>query len=101
MCIDSVGHLVMQDETVQKLMANPILDLVHKQVIMTLYSLDSLGRMDDHKSMLPVYLGQDWSKCSSILDTLVEAGLLARSGERISLTHPIQSSGEHHSCGCQ
>lgn len=99
MCTDGVGHLVLGDDTIQEKMANPILDIVHKQVIMTLYSLDAAHRLDDYKEMLPLYLSIDWPQCSSILDAIEEAGLISRTESGIVLTHPIESDNGS-SCGC-
>lgn len=99
MCIDGVGHLVLGNETIQEKMANPILDLVHKQVVMTLYSLDSSHRLNEYKEVLPLYLSIDWSGCSAILDTIEQAGLISRTESGISLTHPIESD-QRGSCGC-
>ncbi len=99
MCMDSVGHLVMQDETIQGLMSNPILELVHKQVIMTLYSLDADHRLNECKELLPIYLSVDWNKCCEILNTIQAAGLLVRNADEVRLTHPIDTDGMNV-CGC-
>ncbi len=99
MCMDTVGHLVMQDETIQGLMSNPILDLVHKQVIMTLYSLEANHRLNECKEVLPIYLSRDWTQCCEILNTIQAAGLLVRTADEIYLTHPIKTDGMN-ACGC-
>lgn len=99
MCIDGVGHLVLGNETIQEKMANPILDLVHKQVVMTLYSLDANHRLDEYKEILPLYLSTDWSGCSAILDAIEQAGLISRTEQGITLTHRIESD-QGSSCGC-
>jgi hypothetical protein len=97
--MDSVSHLVMEHEGIQELMSNPILDLVHKQVVMTLYSLDANHRLHEYKEVLPLYLGKDWDSCAEILDTIQAAGLLVRAGDEIILTHPVKTDGMH-ACGC-
>jgi hypothetical protein len=99
MCMDSVGHLVMEDETIQELMSNPILELIHKQVIMTLYSLDADHRLNQCKELLPIYLSADWNKCCEILNTIQAAGLLVRDADEVRLTHPISTDGMN-ACGC-
>ena len=99
MCIDGVGHLVLGDETIQEKMANPILDFVHKQVVMTLYSLDANHRLDEYKEVLPLYLSVDWNQCNAILDAIEQARLINRTEKGIVLTHPVASAGES-SCGC-
>lgn len=99
MCIDGVSPLVMNDEDIQRLMSNPILDLIHKQVVMSLYSMDANHVLDDYKRMLPLYLGTDWETCQAILDTIEKAGLVIQSSNGIVLTHPVQRD-ESHACGC-
>ncbi|HMK35367.1 MAG TPA: hypothetical protein VK463_09895 [Desulfomonilaceae bacterium] len=99
MCMDAVGPLVLQDPTVQELMSNPILDFVHKQVVLTLYSLNANHRLQEYKEVLPVYLSQEWSKCAEILDTIQKAGLLVQTADGIHLTHPIETDGMN-ACGC-
>jgi hypothetical protein len=99
MCMDSVGHLVMEDETIQRLMSNPILELLHKQVILTLYSMDADHRLNECRELLPIYLSQDWDRCCEILNTIQAAGLLVRKADEIRLTHPIETDGMD-ACGC-
>jgi predicted methyltransferase len=99
MCTDGVGHLVLGDEAIQEKMANPILDLVHKQVVMTLYSLDASHRLDEYKEVLPLYLSVDWPQCNAILDAIEQAGLINRTENGIAMTHPVESDSES-SCGC-
>jgi len=100
MCIDGVSYLLMQDENVGRLMSDPNMDLIHKQVVMTLYSLDAGGRLDELREILPLYLSLDWEECLKILDTIEAVGLLTRSGDRIALTHPIDGHAAQTSCGC-
>jgi hypothetical protein len=100
MCVDGVSRLVMGNPTIQTLMSNPILDIVHKQVLMTLYSLAADHCLYEYEKMLPVYLSADWSECSAILDTLEKAGLLTRTEDGISLTYPIHAEDENSACGC-
>jgi hypothetical protein len=99
MCTEGVGHLVMADETIQDLMANPILDFVHKQVVMTLYSLDANKKLTSIRKMLPIYLGMDWEKCKSILDTIEQAGIIKQIDGGILLCHKLTIE-DTHSCGC-
>ena len=58
MCIDGVSHLVMNDETIQALMANPILDLIHKQVVMSLYAMDANHQLSTYKKRSPCTLAR-------------------------------------------
>ena len=99
MCTDGVSLIVMNDEDIQQLMSNPILDVIHKQVVMTLYSLDANDGLQDYKRMLPLYLGMDWDVCQKILDTIEKAGLLFRTSDGIALTHPVQRDTTS-ACGC-
>ena len=100
MCVDGVSRLVMGNLTIQNLMSNPILDIVHKQVVMTLYSLAADHCLHEYEKILPVYLSIDWAQCSAILDTLEQAGLLTRTEDGISLTYPIDAEAESSACGC-
>ncbi len=100
MCVDGVSRLVLGNVTVQNLMSNPILEIVHKQVIMTLYSLAADNCLHECEKMLPVYLSADWDRCSAILDTIEKAGLLTRTKEGIALTYPIEAEDANASCGC-
>ena len=61
MCVDGVSRLVMGNLTIQNLMSNPILDIVHKQVVMTLYSLAADHCLHEYEKILPVYLSADWA----------------------------------------
>ena len=100
MCVDGVGHLVMADERVQTLMADPRLDFVHQQVVMTLYALDAQGRLEDYREILPIYLSREWAECSEILDTIGSVGLLNHTQDGIELAYPITAEDSGHSCGC-
>jgi hypothetical protein len=102
MCTEGISHLVMNDETVQELLTNPILDLIHEQVLLNLYSMDANNQLHEYKELLPLYLSKDWSECEDILDTLVQAGLLNWTGNGIELTRPIrrqEQTGHEHACG--
>jgi len=99
MCTDGVSRIIMNDDKIQALMSNPILDLIHKQVIMNLYSLDADHSLSDYKRMLPIYLGMDWEACQRLLNTIEEAGLLYRTVDGIALTHPVEPDTSAH-CGC-
>jgi hypothetical protein len=99
MCIDGISHHVLADPTVQRLMANPILDFVHHQVLMALYSLECNDRLDEYKQVLPVYLQKDWSGCDEILKALEQAGLVTRAGDDLQLTVKVEGGGVA-SCGC-
>jgi hypothetical protein len=100
MCVEGVGNLFMEDENVRALLADPRLDLVHHQVVMTLYSLDAGGRLADYREILPLYLSVDWERCSEILETLETVGLISRRGDDIALTHPIASDAAASQCLC-
>jgi hypothetical protein len=100
MCVDGVSRLIMGNAAIQDLLSNPILDIVHKQVVMTLYSLAADHCLHEYEKMLPVYLSIDWARCSEILDTIEQAGLLARTKDGIALTYPIDAEHEGTSCGC-
>lgn len=99
MCIDGISHHVLADPTIQRLMANPIIDFVHHQVLMALYSLENTDRLAEYKQVLPVYLQKDWSGCDEILSALEHAGLIARAGDEIRLTVKVEGGGVA-SCGC-
>jgi len=99
--MDGVSLSLMNDETFRKILADPALDFVHKQVLMTLYSLDHGKRLADYRQMLPIYLSTDWSKCEAILQTLEDAGLIAQSADgSVVLTHPVQAAHPDVACGC-
>lgn len=99
MCTDGVSHLIFADERILEKMSNPILDFVHKQVVMTLYTLDAGNRLDEYKDVLPTYLSKDWTECESILKTIEEAGLVTLSPDGIDLTYRVESD-DTVSCGC-
>ncbi len=100
MCVEGVGNLVMEDENVRALLADPRLDLIHHQVVMTLYSLDAGGRLADYREILPLYLSVNWERCSEILETIESVGLISRTGGGIALTHPIASDAATSQCLC-
>jgi len=100
MCIDGVGHLVLGDERIQSLMADPRLDLVHQQVVMALYSLDAQGRLEEYKEVLPIYLSLSWERCSEIIDAIVGVGLLVRTQDGVELAYPVADDGSGGSCAC-
>jgi len=82
------------------MMANPILGIIHKQVLMTLYALDASGRLNECMDMLPVYLGAKRSDCEAILEIIEKAGLLKKTETGIELTHKLKSGDAFDSCGC-
>jgi hypothetical protein len=100
MCIDGVSHLIMRDENVRVLMFDPRMDLIHQQVLMTLYSLEAGGRLHEYRDVLPLYLSLNWNECSAILDTIEQVGLLARYAEGIKLTYPVKRHDADVACGC-
>ncbi len=100
MCTASVGDIIMENALIQELMAKPDLDLIHKQVLITLYALDSQKRLDDHKTMLPIYLSMDWKNCEEILRTLESAGLITIDQGSILMNYPIDVDSNQSSCGC-
>jgi hypothetical protein len=100
MCVDGVSRLVMGNLTIQNLMSNPILDIVHKQVVMTLYSLAANDCLHEYEKILPVYLSADWAECSAILDTIEKAGIITSTEDGITLTYPIDVEAESPTCGC-
>jgi hypothetical protein len=100
MCVDGVSRLVMGNPTIQDLLSNPILDIVHKQVVITLYSLAADHCLHEYEKMLPVYLSLEWAKCSAILDNIEQAGLLTRTEDGIALTYPIDTEAEGSPCAC-
>lgn len=89
----------MYDEQIQELMNKPTLDIIHKQVVMTLYSLALSKRLDEYEKLLPVYLGLSIDECRKILGTIEQAGLIENRNGKISLTHPINSDASG-GCGC-
>ncbi|MDQ7785785.1 MAG: hypothetical protein RDU20_23085 [Desulfomonilaceae bacterium] len=94
MCTDGVSMLIFDNEAIMEKMSNPILDFVHKQVVMTLYSLHASNRLDAFRELLPTYLSKDRSECEAILRTLEQAGLLTLSSDGIALTHPVEPQGK-------
>ena len=100
MCTASVGDIIMGNEMMQELMAKPELDLVHKQVLMTLYALDMQKRLGDYKTILPIYLGMNWDNCKEILNTLEAGGLIKIGQEGISMSYPLDVDSSQTSCGC-
>jgi len=101
MCFDSVSYMLLQDERFMELVAHPELDLVHKQVIMALYSLEAGHQLDDYRETLPVYLSMNWDTCSQILDVIEHAGLIHRDESGITLVHRFDMPDQHAgSCGC-
>jgi len=100
MCMDGVSLAVMNDERIQQALASPLLDLVHKQVLFTLYSMNAAGSLDEYQQVLPLYLSTDSATCESILSTLEQAGLLVRNQGTIELTHKVDAPVPDGSCGC-
>ena len=99
MCTASVGNLLIYDERIQELMNKPEMDIIHKQVVMTLYSLALSKKLDECDKLLPVYLGLDSDVCREILITIEKAGLIENKDGKISLTYPIISDPSG-GCGC-
>ncbi len=100
MCMQGITHSLMEDENLQALLASPMLEVIHKQVLTTLYSLEAENRLQEYAEVLPLYLSLDWSKCVNILALLEQAGLIAISPEGISLTYPLKKAEEKPSCAC-
>ncbi len=100
MCTASVTALIFADEEIQRLMANPILDMVHRQVVLTLYGLDADHRLDEYESLLPVYLSLSPEQCSGVIDRIEQAGIVARSDDGLVLTHPLDPADMEPSCHC-
>lgn len=100
MCTAAISHLVLSDATIQERMSNPILDMVHKQVVMVLYSLDADKRLQEYREWLPIYLSRDWSDCAALLQTIEAAGLITRAKEGIELTYKIEADNSDMACGC-
>ena len=95
MCMDGVSSLLFADEVIMEKMANPMLDFVHKQVIMTLYAWDAAGTLDKVRELLPVYLAKDWQQCQDILRIIQEAGLVNLTEDGIALVHPLPEHDAH------
>jgi hypothetical protein len=98
MCNVGVSFLAMNDDAIQELLANPILDVIHKQVLMNLYSMDANNQLHEYKELLPLYLSKDWAACEDILNTLVQAGLLKRTDNGIELTRSIPRQEQDQAC---
>lgn len=99
MCTASVGDVLVYDDHFQELMNKPDMDIIHKQVVMTLYSLALSKRLDDHEKLLPIYLGISLDECKKILETIEQAGLIENIDGNIRLVHPIHSDAAN-SCAC-
>ena len=100
MCTDGVSLVVLNDERIQQAMADPKLDFVHKQVLLTLYSMQAAGNLDEYEQMLPLYLSSDWAKCEGILGVLEQVRLISNHGPGIELTYKIEAPDVDDSCGC-
>jgi ABC-type metal ion transport system substrate-binding protein len=100
MCTVSVGDIIFKDATIQGLMARPSLDLIHKQVLITLYALDFEKRLADLKTMLPIYLSMDWENCEKILVMLESEGLITMNSGSIVMNYPLKIEENDTSCGC-
>ncbi|MDD3471872.1 MAG: hypothetical protein PHS86_03730 [Syntrophaceae bacterium] len=99
MCTASVGNLLVYDNDFQELMNNPVMDIIHKQVVMTLYSLDLSKRLHEYQKLLPVYLGMSLEECNKLLETIEQAGIIHKENGVIRLTHPVNVDSAE-SCGC-
>lgn len=100
MCMDGVGHLLMEDEGFQRMLAHPDLDFVHRQVVMTLYSLQMNNRLHEWRETLPIYLSQTQEQCEEIVAVLARAGLVNVNGAEISLPYEFEVPESDHSCAC-
>lgn len=100
MCMVTVGNVIFEDETIQRLMAKPSLGLIHKQVLMTLYALDSQKRLSEFRTVLPIYLSMDWDNCEQILKLLDSEDLITFNVETIVMNHPLNINPGETSCGC-
>ncbi len=100
MCMEGMNCFTMSDADFQKVMSNPALDLIHKQVLMSLYSMAANKCLQEYKELLPVYLSTDWSRCETILQTLEHAGLLTRTEHGIELMYKVAENSPAASCGC-
>ncbi|MEW6348531.1 MAG: hypothetical protein AB1646_05680 [Thermodesulfobacteriota bacterium] len=98
MCTASVAGLIFEHEEIQRLLANPILDMVHRQVVLTLYGLDADRRLDEYQSLLPVYLNMSPEECSAVMEKIEKAGLVVRSGNGLALTYPLNPDRMESSC---
>jgi len=99
MCTDGVSLLIFENDAIMKKMSNPILDFVHKQVVMTLHSLEAAKRLGEYRDLLPTYLSKNWAECEAILRTIEQAGLVTLGPDGITLTHRVESDSTT-SCGC-
>ncbi len=99
MCTDAITPVIFENRAIMEKMSNPILDFVHKQVVITLYSLEASRRLEEYREVLPMYLSKDWSECEAILRTLEQAGLVSLDSEGVALTHRVEIDNTS-SCGC-
>jgi hypothetical protein len=100
MCTDSVSHLVLQDGRIQALLMDPRLDIVHKQVVLSLYSLNGSPTLTELEQILTVYLGQDWAQCMDILRSIEAVGIIRLQGERVTMVYPVTKPADGAGCGC-
>ena len=100
MCIQGLSPLLIENENLQNALARANLDLIHQQVLMTLYSMNVDNRLKECKEILPLYLSQPWDTCSEILGELETAGLIKREGEQVVLAYPIKLPDNEVSCAC-
>lgn len=99
MCTDAITPIIFENAAIMEKMSNPILDFVHKQVVITLYSLEAAKRLEEYRDVLPTYLSTDWPECEAILRTLEQAGLVSVGSDGIALTHRVEIDNTN-SCGC-
>jgi hypothetical protein len=100
MCIQGLSPLLMENEKLQNALAVANLDLIHQQVLMTLYSMDVDNRLNECQEILPLYLSQPWDTCLEILHVLETSGLIKCEGEQIVLAYPIKRPDDELSCAC-
>jgi hypothetical protein len=99
MCMESVSKLIMSDPEMQERMANPMLEAIHKQVLMNLYALQADRRLHFYGTLMPLYLGSDKDRLDAILEDLQTAGLLRKNGKNIELVYQVETEAGS-SCGC-
>ncbi len=100
MCTVSAGNIIMENETIMDLMANSNLDLIHKQVLMTLYAFEAQKRLSDFRAILPVYLSMSWENCAEILKVLESEGLITLGQDTVIMNYPLNIEAADSSCGC-
>jgi hypothetical protein len=79
-------------------MEHPEMDVIHKQVVVALYSIQAEGRLDEYRRWLRIYLGVGPDKLAELLTVIERAGIIDRSDSGVRLVHELHIDTSD-SCG--